>query len=44
MDKLKYVKIENDDGTLSENIPLGTEAKYVDVDIAGGGLKIYNNM
>ena len=37
MDKLKYIKIENDDGSLSENIPIGTEAKYVDVDIAGGG-------
>lgn len=36
MDKLKYVKIESDDGTLSENIPIGTEAQYVDIDIAGG--------
>lgn len=37
MDKLKYVKIENDDGTLSENIPLGVDAENVDVSIAGGG-------
>lgn len=37
MDKLKYVKIENDDGTLSENIPIGVDAKNVDVNIAGGG-------
>lgn len=28
MDKLKYVKIENDDGTLSENIP-------IDVNVTG---------
>ena len=36
MDKLKYVKIENDDGSLSENIPIGVDAKNVDVNIAGG--------
>ena len=41
MDKLKYVKIENDDGSLSENIPIGVDAENVDVSIAGGGLKIY---
>lgn len=28
MDKLKYIKIENDDGTLSENIP-------IDINVAG---------
>lgn len=37
MDKLKYVKIENDDGSLSENIPIGVDAENVDVSIAGGG-------
>lgn len=31
MDKLKYVKIENEDGSLSDNIPLGVDAENVDV-------------
>ena len=44
MDKLKYVKIENDDGTLSENIPVGVDAENVDVSITGGGLKIYKTI
>lgn len=30
MDKLKYVKIENEDGSLSDNIPLGVDAENVD--------------
>ena len=41
MDKLKYIKIESDDGTLSENVPIGTETQYVDID---GGLKIYKTI
>lgn len=36
MDKLKYVKIENEDGSLSDNIPLGVDAENVDVTSAGG--------
>lgn len=36
MDKLKYIKIENEDGTLSENIPIGADA--VNIETAGGGL------
>lgn len=35
MDKLKYVKIENEDGSLSDNIPLGVDAENVDVTSAG---------
>ena len=31
MDKLKYVKIENEDGSLSDNIPLGVDAENVDI-------------
>lgn len=31
MDKLKYIKIENDDGTLSENVPIGVESNNVEV-------------
>lgn len=31
MDKLKYIKIENEDGSLSDNIPLGVDAENVDV-------------
>lgn len=42
MDKLKYVKIESDDGTLSENVPIGTEAQYVDVNIAGKSNNLQN--
>ena len=30
MDKLKYIKIENEDGSLSDNIPLGVDAENVD--------------
>ena len=36
MDKLKYIKIENEDGSLSDNIPLGVDAENVDVTSAGG--------
>ena len=36
MDKIKYVKIENEDGSLSDNIPIGAEA--VNIETAGGGL------
>ena len=31
MDKLKYVKLENPDGSYSNNIPLAVDANYVDV-------------
>ena len=44
MDKLKYVKIENDDGSLSENIPIGVDAKNVDVNIAGGSENLQTNL
>ena len=44
MDKLKYVKIENDDGTLSENIPVGVDAENVDVSIAGGSENLQTNL
>lgn len=30
MDKLKYIKIEDEDGNLSDNIPLGVDASNVD--------------
>lgn len=36
MDKLKYVKIENEDGSLSDNIPLGVDAENVDIVSAEG--------
>lgn len=29
MDKLKYVKLENPDGSYSESIPLSVEGEYV---------------
>ena len=35
MDKLKYIQIENEDGSLSENIPIGAEA--INIETAGGG-------
>lgn len=31
MEKLKYIKIEHEDGTLSENVPIGADASNVDV-------------
>lgn len=31
MDKLKYIKIENPDGTLSDNVPIGADAANIDV-------------
>ena len=31
MEKLKYIKIEHQDGTLSENVPIGVDANNVDV-------------
>lgn len=30
MDKLKYIKIEDEDGNLSDNIPIGADAKNID--------------
>ena len=35
MDKLKYIKLENEDGSYSESIPLSVQADYVDVSVAG---------
>ena len=35
MDKLKYIKIEDEDGSLSNNIPIGVDAENVDVTSAG---------
>lgn len=32
MDKLKYIKLENEDGSYSDSIPIGAEASNVDVD------------
>lgn len=32
MDKLKYIKLENEDGSYSESIPLAVDGNYVDVD------------
>lgn len=37
MDKLKYIKIENEDGSLSDAIPIGADAKNIDL-AAGGGV------
>lgn len=31
MDKLKYIKIEDEDGSLSNNIPIGVDAENVDI-------------
>lgn len=31
MDKLKYIKLENEDGSYSSSIPLSVDAEYVDV-------------
>ena len=31
MDKLKYIKLENEDGTYSDSIPLSVQADYVDI-------------
>ena len=39
MDKLKYVKLENPDGSYSDSIPLSVSAEHVDIASAGGGLK-----
>lgn len=32
MDKLKYIKLENEDGSYSDSIPLSVDSDYVDVD------------
>lgn len=32
MDKLKYIKLENQDGSYSESIPLAVNSDYVDID------------
>lgn len=31
MDKLKYIKIEDQDGTISDNIPIGADAENIDM-------------
>lgn len=36
MDKLKYVKLENPDGSYSDSIPLSVSAEYVDIASADG--------
>lgn len=36
MDKLKYIKIENAQGELSDSIPLSVDASNVEVTSAGG--------
>lgn len=42
MDKIKYVKIENEDGSLSDNIPIGAEA--VNIETAGGGSNLEEDL
>lgn len=32
MDKLKYIKLENEDGSYSDSIPLAVDSDHVDVD------------
>ena len=39
MDKLKYIKIENEDGTLSDNIPIGADASNIDTADGKSNLK-----
>ena len=31
MDKLKYIKLENEDGSYSDSIPLAVDGDYVDI-------------
>ena len=31
MDKLKYIKLENEDGSYSSSIPLAVDGQYVDI-------------
>ena len=31
MDKLKYIKLENEDGSYSDSVPLSVDSDYVDV-------------
>lgn len=31
MDKLKYIKLKNEDGTYTDSIPLAVDSDYVDV-------------
>ena len=31
MDKLKYIKLENEDGSYSSSIPLAVDSDYVDI-------------
>ncbi len=40
MDKLKYVKLELEDGSYTESIPLSVQADHVDIASAGGGSQI----
>ena len=35
MEKLKYIKIEDEEGNLSENIPLGVDMENVDINLSG---------
>lgn len=42
MDKLKYVKLENPDGSYSDSIPLSVSAEHVDIASAGGGSNLAN--
>lgn len=44
MDKLKYIKIEDEDGKLSDNIPIGADASNIDTaDGNNGSTVICNN-
>lgn len=42
MDKLKYVKLENPDGSYSDSIPLSVSAEHVDIASAGGVSNLAN--
>lgn len=50
MDKLKYIKLENEDGSYSDSIPLAVDGNYVDIDGDSVQLKLnkkpyyYNNV
>lgn len=42
MDKLKYIKLENEDGSYSDSIPLSVSADYVDISSTSETLNLTN--
>ena len=42
MDKLKYIKLENEDGSYSDSIPLSVSADYVDIPSTSETLNLTN--